>query len=63
VSILEGAQAKDTGGYNLRVKFRYGDPEVGGSEPESSSGWNDLILIGWIEEQGEGDTQGFAFRR
>ncbi len=27
---------------------------------ESSSGWNDLI--GWIEEQGEEDTQGFAVK-
>ncbi len=43
VTILEGAQAKDTGGYTHRVKFRYGDPEEGGSEQESSSGWNDLI--------------------
>ena len=28
---------------------------------ESSSGWNDLI--GWIEEQGEEDTQGFGVRK
>jgi hypothetical protein len=64
VTILEGAQAKDTGGYGFRFK-RYEDPEgqQGGSEEGGTSsveGWNDLI--GWIEEQGEEDTQGFAYR-
>jgi len=49
-TILEGAQAGDTGGYGKRWP-RYEGPE----------GWNDLI--GWIEEQGEEDTQGFAMRR
>jgi hypothetical protein len=53
VTILESAQGGDTGGYGLR-KNRYGDPDEGGSEQESSSGWNDLI--GWVEEQGEEDT-------
>ncbi len=55
-TILEGAQAGETGGYRKRF-HRYGEPEEGSTESESSSGWNDLI--GWIEEQGEEDTQGF----
>ena len=56
-TILEAAQGGETGGY-LKIRRRYGDAEQeGGSEQESSSGWNDLI--GWIEEQGEEDTQGF----
>jgi hypothetical protein len=55
-TILEGAQAGDTGGYRKRFD-RYGDPEEGSTEQEeSSSGWNDLV--GWIEGQGEEDTQG-----
>jgi len=58
-TILESAQGGETAGYR-RAKKRYGDPEEGGSEQESSSGWNDLI--GWIEEQGEEDTQGFAYK-
>jgi len=57
-TILEGAQTGDTGGYALRVK-RYGASDEG-SASESSSGWNDLI--GWIEDQGEEDTQGFGMR-
>jgi hypothetical protein len=60
VSILEGAQAKDTGGYAVRWKGRYGEPEEGSTEQESFSGWNDLI--GWVESQGDEDTQGFGFR-
>ena len=48
-TILEGAQTGDTGGYGKRTP-RYEGPEA----------WQDLI--GWIEEQGEEDTQGFAFR-
>ena len=60
VTILEGAQGGETGGYFVRFK-RYGDTEEGGSEQESSSGWNDLI--GWIEEQSEEDTQGFTLRK
>jgi len=47
-TILEGAMAGETGGYGLRSP-RYEGPS-----------WNDLI--GWIEEQGEDDTQGFAFK-
>ena len=48
-TILEGAQQGDTGGYGKRTP-RYEGPE----------GWKDLI--GWIEEQGDEDTQGFTFR-
>ncbi len=60
-TILEAAQAGETGGYRWR-HARYGDPDEGGSEQESSSsGWNDLV--GWIEGQGEDDTQGFGVRR
>ena len=58
-TILESAQGGETAGYR-RAKRRYGDPDEGGSEQEPSSGWNDLI--GWIEEQGEEDTQGFALK-
>jgi hypothetical protein len=58
--ILEGAQAGETGGYAIRIK-RYGDSDEGSSDSESSSGWNDLV--GWIEERGEDDTQGFALKR
>ena len=50
-TILETAQGGETGGYGKRT------PRSGGGSEES---WNDLI--GWIEEQGEEDTQGFAFR-
>jgi hypothetical protein len=59
-TILEGAQTGDTGGYGMR-RTRYGDPDEGSSGSESSSGWNDVI--GWIEEQGEEDTQGFVYKR
>ena len=52
VTILEGAQGGETGGY--RKKFH----RSGEDQPEA---WQDLV--GWIEEQGEEDTQGFAFRR
>ena len=58
-TILEGAQAGETSGYGGRFRLRYGDPEEGGGS-ESSSGWNDLV--GWMEGQGEDDTQGFAVR-
>jgi hypothetical protein len=47
-TILDEARGGDTGGYILA---RRGD----------EAAWNDLV--GWIEEQGEEDTQGFAFRR
>jgi hypothetical protein len=56
-TILESAQDGETAGYR-RAKKRYGYPDEGGSEQASSSGWNDLV--GWIEEQDEEDTQGFA---
>ncbi len=56
-TILEGAQQGDTGGYAIRNGRRYEDPTEGSSSSESSSGWNDLI--GWIEDNGEEDTQGF----
>ena len=58
-TILEGAQQGETGGYRFRWG-RYEDPTEGEAGSESSSGWNDLI--GWIEEQGDEDTQGFAAR-
>ena len=59
-TILEGAQSGDTGGYAFKAR-RYEDPAAEDSSgSESSSGWNDLI--GWIEEQGEEDTQGFAVK-
>ena len=60
-TVLDGAVAGETGGYRRRSVRRYGDAEEGGSEQESTSGWNDLI--GWIEEQGEEDTQGFIIRK
>jgi hypothetical protein len=48
-TILEGAQSTDTGGYGMRT------PRYGGAE-----GLNDLV--GWIEEPGEEDTQGFLIK-
>ena len=50
-TILDGAAAGDTGGYAARIKFA----SQGGQKP-----WEDLI--GWIESQGEGETQGFIAR-
>ncbi len=50
-TILDGAAAGDTGGYYTRIKFA----SQGGQKP-----WEDLI--GWIESQGEGETQGFLSR-
>ena len=56
-TILEGAQQGETGGFRYRAR-RYEDPtDQADTSTESSSGWNDLV--GWIEEQGEDDTQGF----
>ena len=51
-TILASAQG-ETGGYALRRRSGEGSEES----------WNDLV--GWIEEQGEEDTQGFMikFRR
>ncbi len=60
-TILEAAQAGETGGYGFRRIFRYGEPEEGGGSESSAEGWNDLI--GWIEGQGEDDAQGFEGRR
>ena len=48
--ILGSAQGGDTGAYILPRR----------TEQESSAAWNDLI--GWIEEQGEEDTQGFIVK-
>ena len=59
-TILDGAVAGETGGYRFRYGFHDEEPQEGGTQSESSSGWNDLI--GWIEEQGEEDTQGFRLR-
>ena len=58
-TILEAAQGGETGGYRYRWN-RYGEATEESAGSESSSGWNDLI--GWIEEQGEEDTQGFRYR-
>ncbi len=49
-SVLDSAQGGETGGYRKRRR-----------SGEADAGWNDLI--GWIEEQGEEDTQGFIKRR
>ena len=46
-TVLDSAQG-ETGGYR---RSRSGD----------EASWNDLV--GWIEEQGEGETQGFAWRK
>ena len=48
-TILERAQSGETGGYGKRT------PRYEGPEP-----WQDLI--GWIEGQGDEDTQGFGYR-
>ncbi len=48
-TILDSAQG-ETGGFGFRKRFG-----------ETDAGWNDLI--GWIEEQGEEDTQGFRKMR
>ena len=58
-SVLESAQGGETGGY-LRARRRYDDATEESTGSESSSGWNDLV--GWIEEQGDEDTQGFMAR-
>ncbi len=49
-SILQGAQGGETGGYGRYSPYTEENEQV----------WNDLV--GWIEEQGEDDTQGFALR-
>ena len=43
------------------VAFGRGPRRSGGLGQESPTGWDDLV--GWIEEQGEDDTQGFVRRR
>jgi hypothetical protein len=48
-TIVESAQGQDTGAYAMRVRWS----SQGGS-------WNDLI--GWMESQGEGESQGFVIR-
>ena len=59
-TILEATQGGETGGYRYR-RGRYEEATEDTSGSESSSGWNDLV--GWIEGQGEDDTQGFLGRR
>ena len=46
-TVLDSAQGGETGGYR---RWRSGD----------EAGWNDLV--GWIEQEGEEDTQGFRKR-
>ena len=48
-TIVQSAQSQDTGGYAAKIRFSSQD-----------GGWEDLV--GWMESQGEGDTQGFAAR-
>ena len=50
-TILDDAVAAESGGYAIRVRFA----DQGGQKP-----WEDLV--GWIEDQGEEDTQGFGIR-
>jgi len=61
-TILEGSMAGERGGYLFRV--RIGRCEDATEESTGSGsraeGWNDPI--GRIEEQGEGDTLGFAVK-
>ena len=60
-TILQGAQAGDTQGFMPFRRVRYDDaPQESTGSESSSSGWNDLV--GWSEEQGEEDTQGFMAR-
>lgn len=58
-TILEGAQQGETGGYFVK-RTRYEGKDEGSSSESQAEGWNDLV--GWIEEQGEDDTQGFKGR-
>ena len=50
-TILDGAVAGESGGYGTRLK----PADQGGPKP-----WEDLV--GWIESQGEEDTQGFGWK-
>jgi hypothetical protein len=51
-AVLDSAQGGETAGYRRKMA-RSGE---GSEEP-----WNDLV--GWIEEQGDDDTQGFRIKR
>jgi hypothetical protein len=48
-TIVQSAQGQDTGAYSIRRGFS-----------SQGGGWEDLV--GWIETQGEEDTQGFVIR-
>ena len=48
---LDGAVAGERGGYAIKVRLA----DQGGHKP-----WENLV--GWIEEQGEGEAQGFALK-
>jgi hypothetical protein len=48
-TILDSAVDAESGGYGMRIRLA----AQGGSKP-----WEDLV--GWMESQGEGETQGFA---
>lgn len=50
-TVLDSAKGGETGGYGRRHRSGEGSEES----------WNELI--GWIEDQGEEDTQGFAYKR
>ncbi|MBA3617568.1 MAG: hypothetical protein H0W52_15855 [Rubrobacteraceae bacterium] len=49
--VLDSAQGGETAGYRRR------QPRSGEGSEES---WNDLV--GWIEDQGDDDTQGFRIK-
>jgi hypothetical protein len=51
-TILDSAVDAESGGYGMRIRLA----AQGGSKP-----WEDLV--GWMESQGEGETQGFAVRK
>jgi hypothetical protein len=48
-TILDDAVAGESGGYATKVRFA----DQGGHKP-----WEDLV--GWVEGQGDAETQGFA---
>jgi hypothetical protein len=52
-TILDSAVAAESGGYSMRIRWA---DQGGGPKP-----WEDLV--GWIEDQGEGETQGFGIKR
>jgi hypothetical protein len=49
-TIVQNAQSQDTGGYVVKRGFS-----------SQGGGWEDLV--GWVESQGEEDTQGFSIKR